>query len=177
MAGLIAPDDVTLAYVKGRPSSAKSGCLGDCRAALADCPFSDDDAVFDESGRDQLRPIWRRQVTWGTSPEHGDSGHQAGFRTRPMERSGQENGLPSARWIIWGWSPGHHLAGTPVQRVFIGSCTNSRVSRTLRVAADVAQALDKVADGVRAMIVPGSGLVRAQAESEGLDEVFRAGRF
>jgi len=74
-----------------------------------------------------------------------------------------------------GLEAGADLAGTPVQRVFIGSCTNSRIE-DLRVAADVAKS-GKVADGVRAMIVPGSGLVRAQAESEGLDQVFRAAGF
>ena len=70
---------------------------------------------------------------------------------------------------------GEPIAGTPVQRVFIGSCTNSRIE-DMRAAADVAKG-NQVADGVRAMVVPGSGLVRAQAESEGLDEIFKAAGF
>ena len=74
-----------------------------------------------------------------------------------------------------GLEPGAKLAGTPVQRVFIGSCTNSRIE-DLRAAAEVAKS-GQVAEGVRAMIVPGSGLVRAQAEAEGLDEVFQAAGF
>ena len=74
-----------------------------------------------------------------------------------------------------GLDAGAKLAGTPVQRVFIGSCTNSRIE-DLRAVADIAKSA-KVADGVRAMIVPGSGLVRAQAEAEGLDEIFEAAGF
>lgn len=74
-----------------------------------------------------------------------------------------------------GLEAGADIAGTPVQRVFIGSCTNSRIE-DLRAAADIAKG-GQVVDGVRAMVVPGSGLVRAQAESEGLDEIFREAGF
>ena len=88
----------------------------------------------------------------------------------PVKKSAAERALD-----YMGLEPGAPLAGTPVQRVFIGSCTNSRIE-DLRAVADIAKS-GKVADGVRAMIVPGSGLVRAQAEAEGLDEIFEAAGF
>lgn len=171
-AGLIAPDETTLDYMRGRPSAPKAGAW-EMAAKYWETLFSDEDADWDEiihiRGED-VEPT----VTWGTSPEQAialsgrvpspddvsDPVKQAAIR-RALDYMGLEAGAP--------------IAGTPVQRVFIGSCTNSRIE-DLRAAAEIAQGA-KVADGVRAMVVPGSGLVRAQAEAEGLDDVFLSAGF
>ena len=166
-AGLVAPDEVTLAYLKGRPSAPKAGAWEVAETYWATL-FSDDDAVWDhviEIKASDVEPT----VTWGTSPEQaialsGNVPDPAKI-TDPVKRSAAERALS-----YMGLEPGQKLAGTPVQRVFIGSCTNSRIE-DLRSAAAVAKG-NRVAEGVRAMVVPGSGLVRAQAESEGLDQVF-----
>ena len=166
-AGLVAPDEVTLAYLKGRPSAPKAGAWEVAETYWATL-FSDDDAVWDhviEIKASDVEPT----VTWGTSPEQaialsGNVPDPAKI-TDPVKRSAAERALS-----YMGLEPGQKLAGTPVQRVFIGSCTNSRIE-DLRAAAAVAKG-NRVAKGVRAMVVPGSGLVRAQAESEGLDQVF-----
>ena len=166
-AGLVAPDEVTLAYLKGRPSAPKAGAWEVAETYWATL-FSDDDAVWDhviEIKASDVEPT----VTWGTSPEQaialsGNVPDPAKI-TDPVKRSAAERALS-----YMGLEPGQKLAGTPVQRVFIGSCTNSRIE-DLRAAAAVAKG-NRVAEGVRAMVVPGSGLVRAQAESEGLDQVF-----
>lgn len=113
-------------------------------------------------------------ITWGTSPEQAApvSGH-APVPTEiadPVKREAAERAL-----AYMGLEPGQRLEGVKIDRVFIGSCTNSRIE-DLRAAAEIART-GKVAAHVRAMVVPGSGLVRAQAEEEGLDEVFRAAGF
>ena len=158
---------MTLAYLKGRPSAPKAGAWEVAETYWATL-FSDDDAVWDhviEIKASDVEPT----VTWGTSPEQaialsGNVPDPAKI-TDPVKRSAAERALS-----YMGLEPGQKLAGTPVQRVFIGSCTNSRIE-DLRAAAAVAKG-NRVAEGVRAMVVPGSGLVRAQAESEGLDQVF-----
>ena len=113
-------------------------------------------------------------MTWGTSPEQAiplsASIPNPATMSDPVKKAAAERALD-----YMGLDAGAKLAGTPVQRVFIGSCTNSRIE-DLRAVADIAKS-GKVADGVRAMIVPGSGLVRAQAEAEGLDEIFEAAGF
>jgi 3-isopropylmalate/(R)-2-methylmalate dehydratase large subunit len=171
-AGLIAPDETTFAYMKGRPSAPKAGAW-----ELAEqhwrTLFSDDDAHWDhivEIDATKIEPT----VTWGTSPEQaiplsGQIPDPAKIDD-PIKKGAAERALS-----YMDLQPGAPLAGTPIQRVFIGSCTNSRIE-DLRAAAAIAEG-KTVADGVRAMVVPGSGLVRAQAETEGLDKVFRAAGF
>ena len=166
-AGLIAPDEATFAYMKGRPSAPKAGAW-EMAEQYWRTLFSDDDAQWDEIIHikgEEVEPT----VTWGTSPEQAiplsgtiptpesfDNPVKAAACQRALEYMGLEGGTP--------------IKGTPVQRVFIGSCTNSRIE-DMRAAAEIAKG-QKVADGVRAMVVPGSGLVRAQAEAEGLDQIF-----
>ncbi len=166
-AGLIAPDETTFAYLMGRPLAPKGAAWEQAVAAWKALP-SDQDAHYD---REVVLPAAELvpQVTWGTSPqdvlpitgrvpdpaEVTDVG-----RRRAVERSLDYMGL----------TPGTLLAGIAVDRVFIGSCTNGRIE-DLRAAAAVARGR-KVAAGVQAMVVPGSGLVKHQAEEEGLDRVF-----
>jgi len=171
-AGLIAPDETTFAYMKGRPS-APQGTDWDAALAWWRSLFSDPDADWDhviEIDAAQIEPT----ISWGTSPEQAIplSGHipdPAGM-SDPVKRSAAIRALD-----YMGLEAGAKIAGTPVDRVFIGSCTNSRIE-DLRAAADIART-GKVAEGVRALVVPGSGLVRAQAEAEGLDEIFRQAGF
>ncbi|MEL6861559.1 MAG: 3-isopropylmalate dehydratase large subunit [Pseudomonadota bacterium] len=171
-AGLIAPDEVTLEYMKGRPASPKGGAWEIAERHWKTL-FTDEDAVWDEIIEIDMADV-EPTVTWGTSPEQAVplSGQipDPDQMDDPVKKSAAERALD-----YMGLEAGAPLAGTPVQRVFIGSCTNSRIE-DLRAAAEVAKT-GKVADGVRAMIVPGSGLVRAQAESEGLDEVFETAGF
>jgi 3-isopropylmalate/(R)-2-methylmalate dehydratase large subunit len=161
-AGLIAPDETTLDYLRGRPAAPK-GAAWEMAETYWRGFFTDTDAVFDREitlDVSALAPM----VTWGTSPEDG----APVTGTTPMDAS------PRALEYM-GLQPGQPIAGVPVDRVFIGSCTNSRIE-DLREAAAVARGR-RVADGVRAMVVPGSGLVRAQAEDEGLDLIFREAGF
>ena len=171
-AGLIAPDETTFAYLKGRPSAPKGGAW---EMALAHWTSlsSDEDAEFDRVVRINARDV-APTVTWGTSPDQalpvtGVAPDPAEF-SDPVAREAATNALK-----YMDITPGTPLENLAIDRVFIGSCTNSRIE-DLRAAADIAKA-GKVADGVRAMVVPGSGLVRAQAEAEGLDEVFKHAGF
>lgn len=171
-AGLIAPDDITLDYMKGRPASPKAGAWEIAERHWRTL-HSDEDAAWDEIihiNADEIEPT----VTWGTSPEQAIALSATipdpATMTDPVKKTAAERALD-----YMGLQAGAKLAGTPVQRVFIGSCTNSRIE-DLRAVAEIAKQ-GSVADGVRAMIVPGSGLVRAQAEAEGLDEVFQAAGF
>jgi len=168
-AGMMAPDDTTVEYLAGRPF-APQGVQWDQSVARWRSLRSDDTARFDrEVSLDvsSLEPM----LTWGTSPEDAapitsrvpDPAAQPDAQRREaMERSLKYMGL----------TPGTPLAGVPVQRVFIGSCTNGRIE-DLRSAAAVLRGR-KVAPGVVAWAVPGSGLVKAQAEAEGLDRIFLA---
>ena len=171
-AGLIAPDEKTFEYMKGRPAAPKAGAW-EIAERHWQTLSSDDDAVWDEIVRIDAADI-EPTVTWGTSPEQAIA--LSGTIPDPAKISDPVKKSAAARALEYmALQPGAKLAGTPVQRVFIGSCTNSRIE-DLRAVAEVART-GQVADGVRAMIVPGSGLVRAQAEAEGLDEVFRAAGF
>jgi 3-isopropylmalate/(R)-2-methylmalate dehydratase large subunit len=166
-AGLVAPDEKTFAYMQGRPSTPKGGAW-EVAEKFWRTLYTDDDAVFDHAlsikGED-VEPT----VTWGTSPEQGIA--LSRNIPRPEDFADPVKAAACERALAYmGLEGGKPIAGTPVQRVFIGSCTNSRIE-DLRAAADIAKG-NKVADGVRAMVVPGSGLVRAQAEEEGLDLVF-----
>ena len=171
-AGLIAPDAATLAYMRGRPSAPKGGAWEMAKSYWATL-FSDEGAAWDEIIKIEAGEI-EPTVTWGTSPEQAialsATVPSPDDASDPVKRAAIERALD-----YMGLQGGQAIAGTPVQRVFIGSCTNSRIE-DLRAAADVARG-GHVAAGVRAMVVPGSGLVRAQAEAEGLDEVFRAAGF
>ena len=171
-AGLVAPDQVTLDYMRGRPAAPKAGAW-----ELAERHWrtllSDDDAVWDEVveiNGSKVEPT----VTWGTSPEQAIAVSACvpdpAQMVDPIKQMAAERALD-----YMGLVAGQKITGTPVQRVFIGSCTNSRIE-DLRIAAEIAQQ-GRVADGVRAMVVPGSGLVRAQAEEEGLDAIFIAAGF
>jgi 3-isopropylmalate/(R)-2-methylmalate dehydratase large subunit len=140
--------------------------------------FTDDDAVFDREIRIDAAALVP-QVTWGTSPE--DVVGVDGAVPDPAAFADLEKKAQVQRALDYmGLEPGQKIADARVDRVFIGSCTNSRIE-DLRAAAKVAQAaLDqgrKVAAHVGAMVVPGSGLVKAQAEAEGLDAVFVAAGF
>ena len=174
-AGMVAVDDKTIDYVKGRPFSPE-GALWEQAVACWRALRSDPGACFDaevEIRAETLKP----QVTWGTSPEMvatiDDRVPDPDAEKDPVRREGIERALK-----YMGLAPNTPIAEIRVDKVFIGSCTNSRIE-DLREAAWVVRRLGKrVAPGVRlAMVVPGSGLVKAQAEREGLDRVFRAAGF
>jgi 3-isopropylmalate/(R)-2-methylmalate dehydratase large subunit len=176
-AGLVAPDDETFAYLMGRPAAPK-GAAWDMAVAYWRGYFTDADAVFDREvviDVSKLVPT----VTWGTSPE--DVAPIDG-RVPDPDSFASEDKRANARQALayMGLEAGQLITDAKIQRVFIGSCTNSRIE-DLRQAAQIAQkALDmgrRVAPGVRAMVVPGSGLVKDQAEEEGLDQVFIAAGF
>ena len=165
-AGLVAPDEKTFAYMKGRPSAPKGGAW-DVAESYWKTLYTDEDAVFDhvvEINAEEVEPT----VTWGTSPEQGIP--VSGIIPKPEDFTDPVKAAACERALAYmGLEGGTPIAGTPIQRVFIGSCTNSRIE-DIRAAVEVARG-NKVAEGVRAMVVPGSGLVRAQAEEEGLDQV------
>ncbi|WP_225197835.1 3-isopropylmalate dehydratase large subunit [Gluconobacter oxydans] len=166
-AGLVAPDETTFAYVKGRPFAPKGEAFEqacDYWRSLA----SDDGAYFDTEvmlAAEEIIP----SVTWGTSPQ--DVLPIDGSVPSPSDEPDPARAAQIQRALDYmGLEAGQKIAGTPVDVVFIGSCTNSRLE-DLRAAADVVRGRH-VAEGVRAMIVPGSGLVKHAAEAEGLDKVF-----
>jgi 3-isopropylmalate/(R)-2-methylmalate dehydratase large subunit len=174
-AGMVAVDEKTIEYVKGRPF-APAADLWDRAVAYWRTLRSDPDARFDaevEIRAEALRP----QVTWGTSPEMVASIDERvpdpDAERDPVRREGIERALK-----YMGLAPNTAIADIRVDKVFIGSCTNSRIE-DLREAAWVVKRVGKrVAPTVKlAMVVPGSGLVKAQAEREGLHEVFRAAGF
>ena len=169
-AGMVAVDDITIDYVKNRllsPDAEQWQAAEDSWREL----YSDDDAVFDrvvELDGSAIKP----QVTWGTSPEMVlpvDSAvpdpekESDGVRRRGIERALDYMGL----------EPGQAIESIYLDRVFIGSCTNSRIE-DIRAAAEVVKGKSKAASVKEAIVVPGSGAVKAQAEAEGLDKVFTA---
>ncbi|AWM78862.1 3-isopropylmalate dehydratase large subunit [Phenylobacterium parvum] len=171
-AGLVAPDETTFDYLRGRPSAPKGGAW-DIALASWKTLFSDPDAVFDREVRIDASAI-APLVTWGTSPE--DVVPVTGAAPSPEAFASPDKRAAVARALEYmGLEAGQPIASAKVDVVFIGSCTNSRIE-DLRVAADIVRGRT-VAPGVRAMVVPGSGLVKAQAEEEGLDEIFRAAGF
>ncbi|HQT85320.1 MAG: 3-isopropylmalate dehydratase large subunit [Acidiphilium sp. 37-64-53] len=166
-AGLIAPDDVTFDYVRGRPFAPQGEAL-DRAIAYWRTLASDDDAHYDKVvilDAGTLVP----QVTWGTSPETvvPITGHVPDPAAEPDEG---KRGQMQRMLEYMDLRPGQALAGTRIDAVFIGSCTNGRIE-DLRAAAGILRGR-RVAPHVRAMIVPGSGLVKAQAEAEGLAQMF-----
>ncbi len=172
-AGFIAVDDVTIDYVRGRPY-APTGELWERAVAAWRELHSDPDAVFDREVRLEAAAI-EPQVTWGTSPEMvvPVSGRvpDPAQEPDPVKREGMEAAL---RYMAL--EPGTPVTDIRLDKVFIGSCTNSRIE-DLRAAAQVVRGR-RVADNITlAMVVPGSGLVKRQAEAEGLDAVFREAGF
>jgi 3-isopropylmalate/(R)-2-methylmalate dehydratase large subunit len=166
-AGLIAPDETTYDYLKGRPMAPKAGAWEQAVADWRTLP-SDDGAQFDREVRiDAARLV--PHVTWGTSPQ--DVLPITGRVPDPAAEADEDRRRSMERALAYmDLEPGTPLAEVPVDRVFIGSCTNARIE-DLRAAAEVAKGR-KVADGVGAMVVPGSGLIKHQAEEEGLDRIF-----
>jgi 3-isopropylmalate/(R)-2-methylmalate dehydratase large subunit len=170
-AGLIAPDDTTFAYVKGRPH-APEGAQWEAAMAWWRTLFSDPDARWDKVVTlrgEGIAPV----VTWGTSPE--DVLPITGVVPRPEEFGGGKVEAARRSLDYMGLAPGQRLQDIPIDTVFIGSCTNGRIE-DLRAAAAVLKG-KRVKDGLRAMVVPGSGLVRAQAEEEGLADIFKEAGF
>ncbi|GBQ23568.1 isopropylmalate isomerase large subunit [Acetobacter estunensis NRIC 0472] len=166
-AGLIAPDETTFEYVRGRRFAPK-GADFDAAVAYWKTLVADEGAVYDTEvtlRAEEIEPC----LTWGTSPETVLSINAT--IPDPANEPDEAKRAQLQRMLDYmDLKAGAKIAGTPVDVVFIGSCTNSRIE-DLRAAASIA-AGRKVADGVRAMIVPGSGLVKAQAEEEGLDRIF-----
>jgi 3-isopropylmalate/(R)-2-methylmalate dehydratase large subunit len=168
--GLVAPDDTTFEWLAGRPF-APVGANLDAALAVWRTLASDEDAVFDYEvvlDGDDLEP----QITWGTDPSHvvGVNGRVPDPAYDPERAAGLRRAID-----YMGLVAGLPLAGLKVDRVFIGSCTNNRLP-DLQAAAAVVRGR-RVATGVTAMVVPGSGQVKRAAEAEGLDQVFRDAGF
>jgi len=171
-AGLVAPDATTFAWLKGRPMVPK-GSDWDAAVRYWSTLRSDVGAHFDRTvniNAYRLAP-W---VTWGTRPSQG--GMVTGSVPRPEDATNEAEAAAIARALSYmDLKPGTRLTDIRIDRVFIGSCTNSRLE-DLRAAAAIAKK-GRVADGVRAIVVPGSGLVRRAAEEEGLDRIFQEAGF
>ena len=171
-AGMVAPDDKTFAYLKGRPR-APTGAAWDKAVAYWRGLYSDEGAPWDREVRldaGNLTPI----VSWGTSPQ--DVITVAGTVPRSEDAADEGKRAAIRRALDYmGLTGGEKITDIALDKVFIGSCTNSRIE-DLRAAARIV-AGHKVAERVEAMVVPGSGLVKAQAEAEGLDTVFKDAGF
>lgn len=170
-AGLIAPDEKTYEYCKGRPQ-APTGAEWDAAMEYWKTMFTDEGAHFDQvltiKGED-IAP----SVTWGTSPE--DVLPITGVVPNPADFTGGKVEAAQRSLDYMGLTAGTPLSDIKIDTVFIGSCTNGRIE-DLRAAAEILKG-KKVKDGMRAMVVPGSGLVRAQAEEEGLAQIFKDAGF
>ncbi|MCZ4259240.1 3-isopropylmalate dehydratase large subunit [Limimaricola sp. G21655-S1] len=170
-AGLIAPDETTFAYVKGRPHAPK-GAQWEAAMEWWKTLYSDDDAHWDKvvtiRGED-IAPV----VTWGTSPE--DVLPITDVVPDPTAFKGGKVEAAKRALDYMGLTAGTPLKEIKIDTVFIGSCTNGRIE-DLRAAAAILKG-KKIKDGMRAMVVPGSGLVRAQAEEEGLADIFKEAGF
>lgn len=165
-AGMVAPDETTFEYVKGRPMAPKRDLWDKAVAYWKTLP-SDEGAVYDKEvvlDASTFEPF----VTWGTTPE--DVVPISGVVPSPDDFSDANKKASVARMLDYmGLKTGTKMTDIPIDVVFIGSCTNGRIE-DLREVAKVAEG-KKVADGVQAMIVPGSGLVKAQAEEEGIADI------
>lgn len=172
-AGMVAVDEKTIAYVKGRPS-APTGEMWDQAVAWWRTLVSDDDAVFDREVNLNAAEILP-QVTWGTSPEMVVA--VTGRVPDPADASNEVKRHDWERALAYmGLTASTPITQIAVDKVFIGSCTNSRIE-DLREAAAVIKGRKKAASVKLAMVVPGSGLVKQQAEQEGLDQIFLAAGF
>jgi len=168
--GFVPPDDATFEWIKGRPW-APQGAQWDAALAHWRTLASDEDAAFDKEHTLDCATL-EPQITWGTDPSQtvGISDRVPDPSSNPNRRDAFESAL---RYMDL--KPGMALAGLPVNRVFIGSCTNARLP-DLQVAADIVRGR-RVAEGVVAMVVPGSSTVKREAEAKGLDKVFRDAGF
>jgi len=170
-AGIIAPDEVTFDYLKGRPMAPNADEWEEAVAYWKSL-VSDEDAEYDKTvviDANDIAPT----VTWGTSPQ--DVAPVSGtVPTMEGEDAARQAAMTRALEYI-GLEEGQALEGVPIEKVFIGSCTNGRIEDIREVAA-IAMGR-QVADGVHAMVVPGSGLVKKQAEAEGLDKILTAAGF
>ena len=166
-AGLIAPDQTTFDYIKGRPMAPKAGAYEQAVEFWKTLP-SDEGATYDKEvllKAEEIEP----QVTWGTSPQ--DVVPVTGRIPNPKQESDPNRRAAMERSLIYmGLEPDTPISEVKIDKVFVGSCTNGRLE-DLRAAAKVVEG-KRVADHVEAMIVPGSGLVKNQAEEEGLDKIF-----
>jgi 3-isopropylmalate/(R)-2-methylmalate dehydratase large subunit len=171
-AGMVAPDETTFAYVKGRPHAPQGEAFERAVAWWKTLP-SDPGAHFDKEVRldaSEIAPM----VTWGTSPE--DVLPITGVVPDPESATDEARRAQLRRMVQYmGVQPGQRLQDLKVDVVFIGSCTNSRIE-DIRAAAAIARGR-RIADHVRALVVPGSGLVKKQAEAEGLDRVLKEAGF
>ncbi|GBQ28513.1 3-isopropylmalate dehydratase large subunit [Gluconacetobacter sacchari] len=171
-AGLVAPDETTFDYVRGRPFAPRGEAFEQA-VAYWKTLVADEGAQYDkivELRAEDIPPV----LTWGTSPETVIP--VSGTVPDPAAESDEAKRAQLQRMLDYmGLEAGQRIAGVPVDVVFIGSCTNSRIEDLRSAAAIVAGR--HVAPGVRAMVVPGSGIVKAQAEREGLDRVFLAAGF
>ncbi|TLU72505.1 3-isopropylmalate dehydratase large subunit [Lichenicoccus roseus] len=171
-AGLVAPDETTFAYVEGRPFAPKGEAFAQAVEYWRTLP-SDSGAHYDrvvELRAGDISPL----VTWGTSPE--DVVAITGVVPDPASAPDEARRAQLQRMLDYmGLSAGQRMTDVAVDTVFIGSCTNGRIE-DMRAAAHVASGR-RVAPGVRAMVVPGSGIVKQQAEAEGLDRIFRDAGF
>jgi 3-isopropylmalate/(R)-2-methylmalate dehydratase large subunit len=171
-AGLVAPDETTFAYISGRPFAPKGEALNHAIAHWRTLP-SDPGASFDREhtlNAASLAPM----VTWGTSPEAVVP--ITATVPDPAQVPDEATRAALTRMLAYmALQPGQPLAGLPIDVVFIGSCTNSRIE-DIRAAAAIARGR-RVAPGVRAMVVPGSGLIKRQAEEEGLHTVLTEAGF
>ncbi|MFT4620628.1 MAG: 3-isopropylmalate/(R)-2-methylmalate dehydratase large subunit [Sulfitobacter sp.] len=170
-AGIIAPDQKTYDYCMGRPHAPK-GAQWEAAVAWWKTLYTDDDAAWDMvvtmKGED-IAPV----VTWGTSPE--DVLPITALVPAASDFEGGKVGAAQRSLDYMGLTPGQKLTDIEIDTVFIGSCTNGRIE-DLRAAATILKG-KKIKEGLRAMIVPGSGLVRAQAEEEGLADIFKEAGF
>lgn len=168
-AGMIAPDNTTFEYLKGRPH-APSGADWDAAVAYWSTLKSDEGAKFDAEvtlNADELTPF----VTWGTNPGQGLP--LSASVPAPEDFADAEERNAAARALEYmGLTPGTPLREIKVDTVFLGSCTNGRIE-DLRIAASLLKGR-KIADNIRMLVVPGSAKVRLQAQSEGLDQIFTA---
>ncbi len=172
-AGLIAPDDTVFSYLEGRPYAPR-GEAWDKAVAWWQTLHSDPDAVFDKTVVINAADV-EPTVSWGTSPE--DVVPVGGVVPTPesfADPSKQSAARKSLDYM--GLEPGQRIEDIAIENVFIGSCTNSRIE-DLRAAADVLKGRTKASNVRWAIVVPGSGLVKRQAEAEGLDQIFTAAGF
>lgn len=172
-AGLIAPDETTFAYLKGRPLAPR-GADWDAAVAYWRTLHSDEGAVFAKSVTIDASSV-EPSVTWGTSPE--DVVAIGGRVPHPDDFADEAKRVAAQKSLDYmGLTPGTPISEVAIENVFIGSCTNSRIE-DLRAAAEVLKGRKKAANVRWAIVVPGSGLVKRQAEAEGLDEIFTAAGF
>jgi len=169
--GFVAPDDSTFAWIEGRPYAPK-GAMWDRALAYWRTLATDEDAAFDREVTLDCSAL-EPQITWGTDPSQVVS--ISGRVPDPAAIEPNRREAAANAFAYMGLEPGTPLAGLPVNRVFIGSCTNSRLP-DLEAAAAIVRGR-RVAEGVVAMVVPGSSTVKREAEAAGLDRVFRDAGF